>query len=418
MRVMHLLHRSAPGTHGYAVRSRQIVTSQLAKGLEPLVVTSPSQAPQGTLDPEGSEFIDGVRYFRTCGKALPPTKEVWDRSAFRAALRVAQNFFLLKTAISVARKYRPDVIHAHSPFTCGIIGNMVGRLFGIPTIYEMRGLWEDSHVGRSGFTERSLRYAGVRFLENLALRGADRCCVISEALKAEVQSRGVAPEKVVMVPNGVETRVFVPGEPNGSLRAMLGLEGVVTIGYIGSFFIYEGLDLLVEALPGLAADFPDLRLLLVGDGELMPTLKEMASKPDLAGRVIFTGRVRHEETPDYYRLCDLFVLPRRNTRETRLVTPLKPLEIMAMGKALIASDIGGHREMVEDGATGLLFRSEDVLDLQAKCRTVLTNEQLRRELAVTARRWVESHRDWGRLVDTYVELYVKLVDNTNLGSNR
>lgn len=409
MRVLHLLHRSVPGTHGYAIRSREIVVTQREKGLEPLAVTSPSQAPLGPLDDERSEIIDGVRYFRTCGAALAPTKEVYDPSAVRSALRVAQNVSLFTTALSVARRYEPAVIHAHSPFTCGIVGNVVGRITGIPTIYEMRGIWEDQHVGRKGLSERSIRYRAVRGLEGFALRHADACCVISRSLAEEVRSRGVSPGKIMLAPNGVDVRSFAPGEAPAELRSRLGLDGAVTVGYIGSFFAYEGLDLLVEAIAGLVSDMPRVRLLLVGDGELMPMLKEMAARLDIVDNVLFVGRVPYRETLDYYRLCDLLVLPRRDTRETRLVTPLKPLEIMAMGKALVASDIGGHQELIGDGVTGILFKAEDVADLLARCRQLLADPELRTELGRRARSWVEQNRDWRAIVDQYTALYARLI---------
>lgn len=409
MRILHLLHRSIPGTHGYAVRSREIVVTQREKGLEPIVVTSPSQAPLGALDEENCEIIDGVRYFRTCSRALAPTREVYDPSPLRSALRVAQNLSLFTTALAVARTYMPAVIHAHSPFTCGIVGDIVRRITGIPAVYEMRGIWEDQHVGRQGFSETSVRYRAVRALENLALRGADACCVISRSLEEEVHSRGVSRDKIVLAPNGVDVRSFTPGAAPAELRSRLGLDSAVVVGYIGSFFAYEGLDLLVEAIAGLVRDISQVRLLLVGDGELMPAIKEIAARLGITEKVLFVGRVPHRETLDYYRLCDLLVLPRRDTRETRLVTPLKPLEIMAMSKPLLASDIGGHRELIEDGVTGVLFRTEDAADLQAHCRRLLADPGLCAELGRRGRSWVEQNRDWRSIVDRYIDLYRKLI---------
>jgi glycosyltransferase involved in cell wall biosynthesis len=232
--------------------------------------------------------------------------------------------------------------------------------------------------------------------------------VISEALKGEVASRGIDLDKVVLVPNGVDVRAFEPGPAPESLRNALGLEQAITIGYIGSFFYYEGLDLLVEGVKLLVDDFPNLRLLLVGDGELMPVLKKQAEDPRLTDRIIFVGRVPHEKVSDYYRLSDIFVLPRRLTRETRLVTPLKPLEIMAMGKPLAASDIGGHRELIQEGVGAMFFESENVADLATRCRELVANPDLRRDMGIRARKWVEQNRDWNVLVNRYVELYQKL----------
>ena len=293
-------------------------------------------------------------------------------------------------------------------FTCGMIANRVGRRMKIPSVYEMRGIWEDSHTVRHGAGERSLRYRTVRALENVALNGADLCCVICEALKDEVQSRGVPEEKIVVVPNGVNVMKFVPGDPDGELRQKMGLHEKIVVGYIGSFNQYEGIDLLVQAFMGLTRQFPSLRLLLVGDGEMMPSLRTMAEQNDAAEKILFRGRIPHEDVVDMYRLCDLMVLPRRDSRLTRLVTPLKPLEVMAMAKPLLASDIAGHREIVREGENGLLFGSGDQEALQARMVSMLENETLRMELGLRARRWVENNRDWRVLAERYTSMYQRL----------
>lgn len=412
MRVMHILHRSVPGTHGYAVRSKEIVGKQAARGLEPAVITSPSQAPAGELDELRSEVIDGVRYYRSCGKFLAPHKEVHDRSPMRSALRILQNVNLLTMTLKVGRMFKPDVIHAHSPFTCGIVGNITGRILGVPTVYEMRGIWEDSHTSRYGLSRTSLRYRGVRRLENIALAGADHCVVISEALKAELIDRGIEQDKISIVPNGVDCGYFRPGPPEPELITNLGLGDAVVFGYVGYFFQYEGLDLLFEAFALLARQFSRLKLLLVGDGELMPLLRRMAKEQRLEERVVFTGRVGHDRVPDYYRAFDFLVLPRRLGREAALVTPLKPLEIMAVGKPVVASSVGGHLEIVQDDVNGLIFESDNVESLAARCRLLVENESARRELGARARTWVETHRDWNVLIDRYVALYERLCRKT------
>lgn len=412
MRILHILHRSIPGTHGYAVRSREIVTKQLAKGLEPLVVTSPSQAPLGKLDAEHSETIEGVRYFRSCGRLLAPHTEVHDPSPVRSAVRVLQNLSLLRMALKVAKVYKPSVIHAHSPFTCGICGNITGRRLKIPTVYEMRGIWEDSHTSRYGLSERSIRYRTVRLLENIALWKARQCVVISDSLRTEVIQRGVQADKISIVPNGVDVQKFIPGPPSSDLQESLGLNNKIIMGYVGSFFQYEGIDLLVEAMRFLMPEFPELRLLLVGDGELMPVLRKMASDFTEPGRIVFTGRMPYERVIDFYRLCDFLVLPRRKARESTLVTPLKPLEIMSMAKPLIASDVGGHREIVEDGLNGVLFESGSLESLVAGCTNLIQNYEFRLDLGKRARMWVEANRDWNILIDRYVDIYTHLCGTT------
>ncbi|MGO9737040.1 MAG: glycosyltransferase [Desulfomonilaceae bacterium] len=408
MKALHILHRSVPGTHGYCIRSKEIVSHLMAKGIEPLVVTSPSQAPLGNLDSESSELIDGVRYFRSCGKLVQPTVEVKDGKYARATMRVLQNINLLRMALHIARKYKPDVIHAHSPFTCGLVGDMVSFLTGIPVIYEMRGIWEDSHTSRYGMATTSLRYRAVRSLETLALKRADMCFAISNALKEEIISRGVNPDKIVIVPNGVDTRKFTPGPAPDQLVAALGLKDKLVIGYIGTFFYYEGLDLLVDAFEMLAGKFPSLTLMLIGDGELMPKLRDLASKSAYSDRIIFTGRIKNDLIVDYYKLFDLLVLPRRDAREANLVTPLKPLEIMSMAKPLVASDVGGHKEIVIDGVNGVLFPHGKVDALAEKCEALILDDTNRLRLGKRSRTWVENNRDWNVLIDQYISVYQRL----------
>jgi len=410
MRILHLLHRSLPGTHGYAIRSKEIVNNQLARGLEPMVITSPSQAPAGVLDAEQSEYIGGVRYFRTGRRVLPATLDVADTSRIKSGLRILQNVFMLKRSNELVSKYRPAVIHAHSPFTCGLIGDLTGKLRRIPAIYEVRGIWEDSHSARYDLDRKSVRYRALRALENTAIRGADLCCVIGEGLRSELMSRGIPDSKIRIVPNGVDITAFQPGPAPTDLRERLGLVDKRVLGYIGSFFSYEGLDLLVRAMIPLSRKLPNVALLLVGLGESEPQLRSLAEDAGIADRVMFAGKVGHGEVADYYRICDIMVLPRRDTRETRLVTPLKPLEIMAMSKPLILSDIGGHREMAISGETGVFFKAEDVGDLVSKCAELLQNPNLMNELGRKGRDWVEKHRSWAALVEKYVEIYSELTE--------
>jgi glycogen synthase len=412
MRILHIVHRSFPGTSGYAIRTREIVTKQLELGLEPLVVSSPSQAPAGPLDSENSEIIEGVRYFRTCGRLMSPTKEVRDRSSSRAVLRIVQNLSLLRISLRLAKKYRPSVIHAHSPFTCGLTGTLVSGLTHIPSVYEMRGIWEDSHVSRDTMTDRSFVYKGVHRLEDMALKHSDLCLVISQPLKEEVLRRGIAEDKIRIVPNGVDVQEFSPGPPHLNLRKQWGVEDKIVIGYIGSFFNFEGLDLLIAAMAGISMEFPQVRLLLVGDGEAAEQLHNLASMSICSDKIIFVGRVPHSEVSDYYKLCDIMALPRRDTRLTRVVTPLKPLEIMAMAKPLVASDIGGHLDVVKDKINGLLFKADDSGDLAEKCQAVIRDQNLRTDLSLRARLWVEENRDWRVLIKQYVEIYEGLVNTS------
>ena len=225
-------------------------------------------------------------------------------------------------------------------------------------MYEVRAFWEDAAVDHGNTTEGSLRYRATRSLESHALRRAAHVFTICEGLRGDIVARGLAPGKVTVIPNAVDIDAFEPGgAPDAVLKQQLGLAGAAVVGFIGSFYAYEGLDLLVAALPAMLRDRADLRLLLVGGGPQEAALRAQVAALGLGDKVVFVGRVPHAQVQRYYDLVDVLAYPRHSMRLTELVTALKPLEAMAQGRLLVASDVGGHRELIRNGYNGVLFKA-------------------------------------------------------------
>jgi glycosyltransferase involved in cell wall biosynthesis len=193
--------------------------------------------------------------------------------------------------------------------------------------------------------------------------------------------------------------------PDEALRRRLGLEGATVLGFAGSFYGYEGLDLLIEAAASLASRRPELRVLLVGGGPQESALKALVAARGIADRVVFAGRVPHAEVQRYYELIDLLAYPRRRIRLTEIVTPLKPLEAMAQGRLFIASDVGGHKELVREGETGFLFPAGDAAALARTIDAVLSRRAGWDRVLRQARRFVETERTWAHSVARYAEVY-------------
>ena len=299
------------------------------------------------------EDVDGLRFYRT------PVA-----TGTLASLPIGKELALMKQLETrleeVAREVRPDIIHAHSPVLNAFPAIKVARKLGIPVVYEIRAFWEDAAVDHGTTSEGSLRYRATRKLETRAIRQVDHVFTICEGLRADIVARGIPADKVTVIPNAVDIASFnLASPPDPELQQKWGLTGKTVIGFIGSFYAYEGLDLLLDALPAIIEQKPDIRVLLVGGGPQEANLRQQAEKLGLKDVVIFTGRVPHQDVNRYYDLINILAYPRHPMRLTELVTPLKPLEAMAQGQLFVASDVGGHKELIEHNKTGILFKAGD-----------------------------------------------------------
>jgi glycogen synthase len=388
MTVLHVLDHSLPAMSGYSTRSHSIVTFQRAMGLDPVVLTSPKHPRSGPI----CETLDGTIHYRTrrthSKVGLPYAAELAMMLRFAGRIR------------EVARAESAQVLHAHSPVLNGLPAIWVGRRLGIRVVYEARAFWEDAAVDHGTTHEGSMRYRMTRALETLAFRQADRVVVIAQAMRRELIERGIAPERIHVVGNGVDVERFSPAPRDPALAQSLGLGDGPVFGFIGSFYHYEGLRFLVETFPALRARVPNAQLLLVGGGEDEEALRAAASPG-----VVLTGRVPFARVSDYYPLIDVFVCPRRRMRLTELVTPLKPLEAMAAGIPVLASDVGGLAELIEHDTTGMLFRADDPLALLAQAERLAADPELRSRLGRNGREHVRAERSWERIVSAYVDIY-------------
>lgn len=392
MRVLHAVHTSLPFLCGYSIRSGCILRCQRDAGLEVAVVSS-AQHPNGEAL---QEEIEGVPHWRTVppsGRQLPLVRE-W--RLMRALERRLEE---------VAREWRPDLIHAHSPMLVGIPALRVARRLGVPLVYEVRDLWENASVDRGKFREGSPQYRAARAAETYVLRRADAAVTICEKLREELAPRVGRPDRLFVVGNGVDLAQFDRPADGDAARERRGLVGKRVIGYIGTFQPYEGLGLLIEVMPDVLKAVPEARLLIVGAGGEEERLKALARERKLDAAVTFTGRVPHEEVASLYAAADLLVYPRVLTRTTALTTPLKPLEAMAMRKPVLVSDVPAMAELVQPGVTGLSFRAGDREELARRVVELLKDADLRDRLGLGGREWIERERQWPRLVREYRRVY-------------
>ena len=312
MRILHVLDHSAPLHSGYVFRTLSILREQRRRGWETFHLTGPKQN-AGDVERESAEGFEFLRTPYTPG-LLAKLPALWPLDQMRATeARLMQ----------LARELEPDILHAHSPVLDAWPAIRVGRALGIPVVYEVRALWEDAAVDHGTATSESLRYRASRALETRAFRQVDAITTICDGLRRDILKRGIPVDKVTVIPNAVDIEKFpVLQGVDAELERALGLGGCDVVGFCGSFYGYEGLDLLIDALPQIVASRPATKLLLVGGGPQDAALRAQAQARGVADRVVFTGRVPNAEVNRYYSLIDVLAFPRHSMRLTELVTPL------------------------------------------------------------------------------------------------
>ena len=402
MKILHILDHSLPLHSGYTFRSQNIFTAQKNMGYTPVILTSPKHEESLKKQTPEIEKINGFTYYRT-GPSAP--------SPFPVVPELKLMHTLYKRLLQVMDAEKPDIIHAHSPVLNAIPAIWAARKRNIPIVYEIRAFWEDAAVDHGTYVEKSWKYNLTRFIETWVCKKADHVAILCNGLKNDLVSRNIPAQKITPVFNGVNPMELKPVPPDPTFRRDWSLEDKKVIGFVGSFYRYEGLDLLVTAFAKIAASHDNARLLLVGGGEMADELTGQIKNLGIENKVIMPGRIPHEKIASVYALIDILAYPRYSMRLTELVTPLKPLEAMAMEKALVASDVGGHKELITDQKNGLLFSAGDAHDLAGKIDLILTDKTIEDALQQQGSQWVKKYHTWEATTSVYKAIYSGLEIN-------
>lgn len=401
LKVLHVLEYSRPNISGYSLRSDAIIRHQRLLGINTQQLTSQRYQDFSELE----EDVDGVLYQRT--------------SQYRGLLSKLPlvNYLgyinhLSKRIEELVLADRPDVIQCHSPMFNALAAIKVARKYNIPVTYEVRALWEDAAVDTGKISEGSLKYKLIKAMEQWAFMKVDAVSCICKGLTHDINARGIAMEKLFITPNAVDLQKFNPiTERDSELEQTLNLQGKKVLAFIGTFFKYEGLAYAIEAMSIIVKQRSDIHLLLVGAGNEYENLQLQVQKASLQEYVTFIGRVSFDQVNRYYSLADIMLFPRESIRLTELVTPLKPLESMAQLKPVLASNIGGHRELIIDNETGFLAPPQNSQALADKILTIIDDEELLQNIAQQGLQFVTEQRTWLKTADQYLTTYNRLLVN-------
>lgn len=376
-RILYGLNHYFPISDGYTIRS-QFILEYLKKYYQINVV-----------------LLKGQKL----NEAIPFFKQKLRRKKFHRALR------------KTVEREEPQLIHANSPWEVGQPANEIAATFEIPMIYEVRGFWEETKVAQGEITADSKKYLQLKERETDVIFHADHVIAISEGIRDEIIQRGIEPEKISVIPNGIDVNKFTfipPEEQSLRLVQKYNLENSKVIGYIGTVRHLEGLHLIIEGFSEILGTIPQLKMLVVGDGPDLQSLKTLVKQTGLENYIIFVGNVDHSLIREYYSVMNLIVLPRISSYVNEIVSPIKILEAMALGKVVLGSDVGGIKEVIQNGRNGFLFRKDDLNNFVAKCTTLLERDQLRIKITHAAREWVEMYRDWQLILSQYHSIYEKV----------
>ena len=397
MKILHIVYQSLPNISGSSIRTRDIVGSQKEIGINPVVVSSPFQDGES---PNNPEYINGILHYRTYNDN-PEHLVTETKSSLLKRINKAFSIFSFYTKVeAIIKLEKPEILHAHATFFCGIVAVFLGRKHNIPVVYELRSLWEEREKKEADSFISKLQPKLITAIETFVMKRVDLVIAINKNLEENINQRGILNTKIVA--NAVNTSIINAVETSLSTTP-------VSFGYIGSVSPIEGLDLMAKVWYNLEKKGIKNHFHVYGTGTYFSNLKALIEELNLK-QFHLHGSVNPSEINTAFNNVDVIVNPRIKSKITDTVTPLKPLEAMAYSKLVIASDVGGMKELIEHNKTGLLFKADNTDDLE-KCITQIISEGTPSSIVTDAKNYVIENKSWLQNADKYKRYYTELINS-------
>lgn len=411
--IVHLLTNSLPTTQsGYTLRSHRLLTALTQAGTSIRAYTRLGYPVMiGSILAPRSNTIDGITYRR-----LMP----WKLGATLTD-RLQQTVQHLHRDLSTQPV---SAIHTTTNYQNALIAHSLAQALKVPWIYEVRGVMEETWISSKKTdqartqAENSERFALLRARETQMCHLADHIITLSQTMKDTLVARGIPAHKISLAPNAVEETLFNHNLTPQEARTQLGLptEGH-WVGTVTSVVPYEGLDTLLHAVALLRNQGHDVRTLIAGDGTARPTLQKLTQTLGIADATVFTGKLPPHQAYLAHQALNIFTVPRTNDRVCRSVTPLKPIEAMALGRPVIMSNIPPLAELINNPiapGAGRLFDAENPQDLAATIADLLKNPQDQAEIAHRGKTFSRT-RTWAHNATTITAIYQEITGHTRHG---
>ncbi|HSM54654.1 MAG TPA: glycosyltransferase family 4 protein, partial [Candidatus Sulfomarinibacteraceae bacterium] len=286
-------------------------------------------------------------------------------------------------------------------------GAWASRRLGIPYVLE---------VNADLLQQRKVKGDPLRGLRRWVAQWSTRFCFNSAAIIISVSPQltrhlergwGVSPSQLATLPCAADTELFgANGQPD-QVRQQLGLNGEPIVMWVGGFYPWHSLDLLIDSFSHVAAQVPGAKLVLVGDGETRPQIEQRVQELGLRNALVMVGAVPHRQVPDLMSIADVVVAPAPalGAEDGGTGTPLKLFEYMAAGKAIVATAVNQAETIIEDGRTGILVAPGNDNAFAAAITHLLNDPQKRQQLGQNARRQAEERYSWDAYVMQLEKIY-------------
>ncbi len=304
---------------------------------------------------------------------------------------------LKRIGMQICSGWKPDLIYQRYSML-NRTGLELRNKLGVPLVLEYNGsfTWMGQNWARS-----LSRASFVDQVELENLHGADLVVVVSNASCAELVERGIPTSKILLTPNAVDAEYYNPAISGEDVRNKLLLSDKVVVGFIGTFGLWHGAEILAKAIPAVLASYPSVHFLFVGDGEQRPQVEGYVRDHISSDNVTFTGIVPQESARDYLAVCDILVSPHVPNEDGTAFfgSPTKLFEYMAMGRAIVASRLGQIGDVLEDENSALLVPPTDSTALAEAIVRLIGDSSLRRQLGQAARQAVLDKFTWSHQVE-------------------